>query len=177
MSNLEIINAGGKGYTTEIIRPFSPSECDRNGSMSFKVKANGHFKKKVEIGMSASSSGGSYTVRINGGTMNGKTEFTKNYPFKSFTTEQSILDFTLIEKEEVEVEFTNEAIITLEQELPHQIPAKEKGSGWTWLLVTCEKCNPYEEGKSTVYAHSTIGMFDESFRIEGFTCSNSSGGL
>lgn len=49
MSNLEIINAGGKGYTTEIIRPFSPSECDRNGSMSFKVKANGHFKKKLRL--------------------------------------------------------------------------------------------------------------------------------
>ena len=174
MSNLEIINASGFGYETEDIRPFVPSACDKNGAMSFKVKADGHFKRNVKIGVRGSDSGCSYTVRIQGGTINGSTEFHKNYPVKPANNEKSRLDFAFVDNLQVEVEFTNEATITLEQEVPAAVFNNQKNAGWSLTPVTCETCGPRQQG-TTLQIHSWIGMFNKGFQINAVTCGESTG--
>ena len=161
MSNLEIINAQGVGYTTEDFIPFRPSSCDKNGSMSFKVKADGHFKRKVVLKMSSSHTGCTYKVEIQGGTINGLTEFTKEQPLTRETNFQENL--------EVEVEFTNEATISLEQTIPENIYNEFPQEGWVTTPVTCERCSGREDS-NTINIHSVIYLFGKGFRIDAITC-------
>ena len=174
MSNLEIINAQGVGYTTEDFAPFRPSNCDTRGAMTFKVKADGHFKRKIQLSVSGSDSGCSYTVRMQGGTINGSAEFHKNYPVKPANNEKSRLDFAFVDKIDVEVEFTNEATITLEQEVPAAVFNNQKNAGWSLTPVTCETCGPRQQG-TTLQIHSWISMFNKGFQINAVTCGESTG--
>ena len=174
MSNLEIINASGFGYETEDIRPFVPSSCDKSGSMSFKVKANGLFKRKMQLSVRGSDSGCSYTVRMQGGTINGSTEFHKNYPTKPANNETDRLDFAFVDKIDVEVEFTNEATVTLEQEVPTAVFNNQKNAGWSLTPVTCETCGPRRQG-TTLQIHSWMNLFDKGFQINAVTCGDTTG--
>ena len=174
MSNLEIINAQGVGYTTEDFIPFRPSNCDKSGSISFKVKANGHFKRKMQLSVRGSDSGWFYTVRMQGGTINGSAEFHKNYPVKPISNETDRLDFAFVDKIDVEVEFTNEATVTLEQEVPTAVFNNQKNAGWSLTPVTCEACGPRHQG-TTLQIHSWMNLFDKGFQINAVTCGASTG--
>lgn len=174
MSNLEIINAQGVGYTTEDFAPFRPSNCDTRGAMTFKVKADGHFKRNVKLGVRGSDSGCSYTVRIQGGTINGSSEFHKNYPVKPTNHEIDRSEFAFVDNINVEVEFTNEATITLEQEVPAAVFNNQTQSGWTLTPVTCETCGPRQKG-NTLQIHSWMGIFNKGFQINAVTCGDTTG--
>ena len=174
MSNLEIINAQGVGYTTEDITPFRPSNCDIRGAMTFKVKANGHFKRKIQLSVEGSDSGCSYTVRMQGGTINGSAEFHKNYPVKPTNNEKSRLDFAFVDKIDVEVEFTNEATVTLEQELPAVVFNHKRNEPWSLVHITCNPCGGYDP-EPTINVNSWMHLFDKGFQINAVTCGAQAG--
>lgn len=169
MSNLEIINAQGIGYITEDFIPFRPSSCDKNGSMSFKVKANGHFKKKVPLSVRGSDPGVTYLVEIQGGTINGGTEFRKEYPINITGNETSRSDFAFVDNIELEIEFTNEATISIEQTLPTNVYSAEGNGSWTLTPITCNPCTGHDS-ESTIKVHSWMNLFNRDFQIEAVTC-------
>ena len=157
------------GYITEDFIPFRPSSCDKNGSMSFKVKANGHFKKKVPLSVRGSDPGVTYLVEIQGGTINGGAEFSKTYPVNATGNETSRSDFAFVDNIELEIEFTNEATISIEQTLPTTVYSSESNGAWTLTPVTCEECRG-SDSESTIHIESWMNLFSKSFQINAVTC-------
>lgn len=169
MSNLTIVNQLGTSYTTEVIRRFVPSECDQTGSMEFKVRSNGHFKKRVPLNVSGSDSGCAYNISIVGGTINGNTTYTKNYPITPLLGQQDRFELAFVDKVELDLEFTNEATITISQELPGTVFAKTGSpKSWNMIPITCTDCGVTPGELITI--NSFMNFLDNGFTIRAHTC-------
>lgn len=176
MSNLKIINSAGVGYTTEEISPFVRTKCDTSGEMTFKVKADGHFKRKLTLSVRGSDSGCSYTIKVQGGTVNGSTEFHKNYPVKPILHETSRGDLAFQDEiTDIELEFTNEATITLKQELPTVVFNHERGETWSGVPLDCIDCSGPGHIGETIYANSWMDFLGKHFQINAYACPDFSG--
>ena len=169
MSNLTIVNQLGSSYTTEVIRRFNKSKCDTYGDMVFKVRSNGHFKKTVPLNVSGSDSGGTFKIKVDGGTINGINQYEKHYTISPLTHEQNRLELAFVDKIELDLEFTNEATITISQETSNTVFAKT-GSPKTWnmIVVDCQDCGLASGELITV--NSWMSFLGNGFEIQSHTC-------
>ena len=176
MSNLEIINSAGVGYTTEEISPFVRTNCDTSGEMTFKVKADGHFKRKLTLSVRGSDSGCKYTIKVQGGTINGISEFIKDYPTKPINHETSRGDLAFQDEiNDLELEFTNEATVTLKQELPGAVFNHKRDKSWSLVPLDCKDCSGPGHIGETIYANSWMDFLGKHFQINAYACPDFSG--